>query len=181
MDGAGRLLLYRHFLGPCIWTASRLNPSTVAAGMTAISLLLTFVRECVWLVAAPAHGSSGLAMMLRCGAHVPTSRAHAQVHVCRLALPQVVTLIIVFATLIFQCEEGRWQVDPEHSNRSSPLGRFLRDDGTPSPFPSILHSFYWVLVRAAITISPRSRSRCGAAPVVRTGDGGGGGRDGGGA
>lgn len=59
-----------------------------------------------------------------------------------LLLTFVMVLIVVFATLIYQFEAGDWKADESQPGR----GQFVRLDGNPSPFLSILHSFYWVLV-----------------------------------
>jgi len=59
-----------------------------------------------------------------------------------LLLTFVITLIIIFATLIYQFEAGEWTEDAAHPG----WGTYNRADGKPSPFVSIFHSFYWVLV-----------------------------------
>ena len=59
-----------------------------------------------------------------------------------LLLTFVITLIIIFATLIYQFEAGEWTEDAAAPG----WGTFNRADGRPSPFLSIFHSFYWVLV-----------------------------------
>lgn len=59
-----------------------------------------------------------------------------------LLLTFVITLIVIFATLIYQFESGEWTEDAAHPG----WGTFNRADGKPSPFVSIFHSFYWVLV-----------------------------------
>ena len=56
-------------------------------------------------------------------------------------------LVITLATLLppsllCQFESGEWTEDAAHPG----WGTFNRADGKPSPFVSIFHSFYWVLV-----------------------------------
>ena len=59
-------------------------------------------------------------------------RVHVHVHV----------VIAIFLTLLCQFEAGEWKEDASNPG----WGTFDRADGKPSPFLSIFHSFYWVLV-----------------------------------
>lgn len=84
-----------------------------------------------------------------------------------LLLTFVITLIIVFATLIYQFEgrppRCKWTAEEGYPER----GQFIREDGTESPFLSIPHSFYWVLVRGpALRIAERLRAQASTAPRI---------------
>ena len=76
-----------------------------------------------------------------------------------LLLTFVITLIIVFATLIYQFEgrppRCKWTAVDGYPER----GQFIREDGSESPFLSIPHSFYWVLVRRARPMPPALSAR----------------------
>ena len=55
----------------------------------------------------------------------------------------VITLVTLLPpSLLCQFESGEWTEDAAHPG----WGTFNRADGKPSPFVSIFHSFYWVLV-----------------------------------
>lgn len=89
--------------------------------------------RCAWL----SLGAAPDEVAYECGRTL-----HRSMTAITLLLTFVITLITIFATLIFQFEAGEWR---EHADQPG-WGTYDRADGKPSPFVSIFHAFYWVLV-----------------------------------